>query len=159
MDLKLYGFGFYLFRWIYLFIYSYGFELGHGFGSIFVNFQQIPSMIGTFRGIIISFNLQNGFGFHLDLDLRRIIHGLGFVFEILNGFGYGLGLQNFWIWIGFGCKCFWDIPLRNQFWHLPKSLVSLRACNARKIDPVCPSSECAQEHPVLNNDSQNGQTI
>ena len=99
MDLKLYGFGFYLFRWIYLFIYSDGFELGHGFGSIFVNFQQIPSMIGTFRGIIISFNLQNGFGFHLDLDLRRIIHGLGFVFEILNGFGYGLGLQIIWIWI------------------------------------------------------------
>ena len=43
-----------------------------------------------FYGIIISFSLENGLGFHLDLDfdLLKIVHGLGLGFEILNGFGY-----------------------------------------------------------------------
>merc|ERR1711940_493441 len=76
------------------------FGLEHGFESSFVNFHEIPSIIGTFCGIIISFNFKNGFGFHLDLDLNllKIIHGLGlgFGFQILNGFGYGLGLQIIW---------------------------------------------------------------
>ena len=45
------------------------FGLGHGFGSAFVSFHQIPLLIGTFYGIIISFILENGFGCYLDLDM------------------------------------------------------------------------------------------
>ena len=62
------------------------FGLGFGFGSDFVSFHQIPLLIDTFYRIIMSFNLENGFGFYLDLDLDllNIIHGLGlgFGFEI-----------------------------------------------------------------------------
>ena len=82
---KFYGYGFGLgFEFIWIWIWTLDmdletFGLEHGFGSAFVNFHQIPSIIGTFCRIIISFNLKNGFGFHLDLDLDllKIIHGLG----------------------------------------------------------------------------------
>ena len=64
------------------------FGLEYRFGSAFVSIHQIPSKRSTFNGIIINFSLENGLGFHLDLDLDllKIVHGLGF--EILNGFGY-----------------------------------------------------------------------
>ena len=70
------------------------FALGHGFRSAFVSFHQIPLLIGTFYGIIISFILENIFGFYLDLDLLNIIYRLGLGFENLNGFGCGLGLKS-----------------------------------------------------------------
>ena len=69
------------------------FLLFTAFAYLVVSINQIPLKIGTFYGIIISFRLQNGLGFHLDLDLLKILHGLGFGFEILNGFGYGHGLK------------------------------------------------------------------
>ena len=59
---KFYGYGFGLgFEFIWIWIWTLDmdlemFGLGHGFGSAFVNFHQIPSIIGTFCGIIISFN-------------------------------------------------------------------------------------------------------
>ena len=77
MDFILYGFEFGLgFRKFYGYGFGLGFELiciwiwtldmdleifglGHGLGSAFVNFHQIPSKIGTFCGIIISFNFKN----------------------------------------------------------------------------------------------------
>ena len=39
------------------------FGLGHGFGSVFVSFHQIPLLIGTFYGIIMSLSLENSFRF------------------------------------------------------------------------------------------------
>ena len=78
MDFILYGFRLGL-RFIKFYGYGLGFEficiwiwsldmnlemfgLGHGFGSVFVNFHQNSSIISTFCEIMISLNFKNGFG-------------------------------------------------------------------------------------------------
>ena len=66
---KCYGYGF-EFIWIWTFDMDLDmFGLGHRFGYASVSIHQSPLKIGTFYGIIINFSLENGLGFHLDLEL------------------------------------------------------------------------------------------
>ena len=71
---KMYGYGFgFGFEFIWIWIWTLDmdlkmFGLGLGFGSDFVSFHQFPLLRDTFYRIIMSFNLENGFGFYLDLD-------------------------------------------------------------------------------------------